>query len=220
MNLKIRPQSLQLCLAPQAARTDARTLRQFLNAGVFARTENISWIFPFCDCGDFEARRDFGWKIFQAVHGEIDSVVSQCFFNLLGEHSFCSDFGERDIRDFVTSRFNDFNFDLMTALAQEISNVIGLPKRQLGAAGTDAQQGHQFSPPESPADLAFFSCKLKSRRTRSTTVVASESRAAVFKALMGVCIILFTIPRVRASMASSCSGEMVPSLPRTRSISA
>ena len=43
--------------------------------------------------------------------------------------------------------------------------------------------------------LSFsFSCKLNKRRTNSTTVVASDSRAAVFSVLMGVCMILFTMP--------------------------
>src|SRR5579872_4447 len=62
-----------------------------------------------------------------------------------------------------------------------------------------------FFSSDSPASFPF-TCRLKRRRTTSTTVVASDSLAALFSVVIGVCITLLMMPRVRASIAISCSG--------------
>src|ERR1700680_98500 len=122
---------------------------------------------------------------------------------------------------------DNLNLDFVATGAQKSGNVVGLPERELRAAGTDAEFGHQWRGPTSVSfavdwvadSLSFFS-RLNRRRTTSTIVVASDSLAAVFKVVIGVCMTLLMMPRVSASTAISCSGVSGPSLPRTRSISA
>ena len=110
--------------------------------------------------------------------------------------------------DLVAGGLDDFEFDLVAFFAQQRRNVVGLPEGELRSAGTDAQAGHLvFRSRLAAATFFSFSCRLKSRRTRSTTVVACGSRAAVFRVLMGVCMILLTMPRVSASMASLLVGR-------------
>ncbi len=53
-----------------------------------------------------------------------------------------------------------------------------------------------------PCSLSF-SLRLNKRRTTSITVVASASLAAVFSVVIGVCMTLLMMPRVRASTAIS-----------------
>src|ERR1019366_10711587 len=147
----------------------------------------------------------------QTVDGEIDAVFDEGFFDFLGKHALGANHGQSDIGDFVAGRLDDFQLNRVTLRAQQIGNMMGLPESKLRTARANAQASHQFCAPgrvfERPT-VSFSSslsrsCRLNSRRTRSTTVVDSGSRAAVFKVLIGVCMILFTIPRVRASTAIS-----------------
>ena len=74
---------------------------------------------PFGDGGDFETGRKFRRQIFQRMHGKIDTPRGERLFNLLGEHSFGTDLGERDIGDFVAGGVDDFDFNFVPALAQK-----------------------------------------------------------------------------------------------------
>src|ERR1700722_2266587 len=165
------------------------------------------------------------------MHGQVDPAGSESFFDLLREHAFRADFGQGRVGDFVPSCLDNFDLNFITADAQKCGDVVGLPEGELGAAGTDSESKHQRPGPTSfllgasrfPACEAgpfSLSCRLNSRRTTSITVVASASRAAVFSVVIGVCMTLLMMPRVRASTAISCSGVSGPMRPRTRSISA
>ena len=44
-----------------------------------------------------------------------------------------------DVRDFVAGGVDDFDFDLVSAGAQESGDVVGLPEGELGAARADAE---------------------------------------------------------------------------------
>src|SRR5579872_137712 len=161
------------------------------------------------------------------MHSQIDPPGSKGFFNFFGEHPFGADHRERDVGNLVASGVYDLDLDFVSAPTQQRRNMVGLPERELRTAGTDAELGHQWRVPTSLLEAslfavlpASFSRKLNSRRTTSTTVVASDSLAALFNVVIGVCITLLMIPRVSASTAISCSGVICPSRPRTRSISA
>src|SRR5438876_2387163 len=232
MKLQIISQGLELRLASQAAGAHPRAARQIIQAPVFLGAEHVARIFTLGDCDDFEFPRNFRRQVFQAMHGQIDATLRQGLFYSLCEHAFRADLGKRHIGDFVARGFDNFNFHAVTTLFEECANVIGLPQRQLRTSGADAELSFlawnhdgfsvpQLLLPGPPPDLAaLFSSRLNKRRTTSITVVASGSRAAVFRVLIGVCMILFTIPRVSVSTAISCSGESGPRRARTRSISA
>src|SRR5271166_5136899 len=228
MNHQITSDSLQLRLPPQAAGAHARALRQRADAFVLDREEHVARINPSGDRNQLKSRRQFGGQIFQAVHREIYAALGQGLLDLFGEHALGADLGESDVGDLVSGGLDNFDLDFVAAFAQQRRDVVGLPERQLRPARSDPEERHQFCAPGFP--LLAVSCsaaalrasrKPKSLRTRSTTVVASvDSRAALLSVVIGVCMILLMMPRVSASTANSCSGVIVPSRPRTRSISA
>ena len=82
--------------------------------------------------------------------------VSQRLFNLFGKHAFGADFGQGHVSDFVAGGLDDFKFNFVTLFAEQGADVMGLPERELRAAGTNAETGHQARPPE-PAGLSRFS---------------------------------------------------------------
>jgi hypothetical protein len=93
--------------------------------------EDIKRIFPFRNRRDLESRRPFGRQVLQAVNGKINMAGGQCLFNFFGEHPLCPDPGERHVSHFVPGGLDNFEFNLMTVLAQQAGNVIGLPQGQL-----------------------------------------------------------------------------------------
>src|SRR5436309_15393550 len=80
MNLEIRAQRLQLCLAPKAARADACLLGQSLDARIPGGTENVLRIFPLGNGGNFKSGGKLSRKIFQAVYSEVDSPLGERLF--------------------------------------------------------------------------------------------------------------------------------------------
>src|SRR5271157_174445 len=228
MNRQVGPRCLQLSLPPQAAGAHTRTLRQCFDAVVLHRQKHVARVDPRGDCNQFESRREFGGQVFQAVHREVDAPFAERLFDLFGEHAFGADLGECYVSNLVASRLYDLDFHFVTALAQQRRDVVGLPECELRSARSNSEAHHQFCAPGFPllarscaAAALLASRNPNSLRTRSITVVASvDSRAAVLSVVMGVCMILFMMPRVSASTASSCSGVIAPSRPRTRSISA
>src|SRR5712671_1883891 len=155
------------------------------------------------------------------MHRQIDTASGQRFLNLLGENSLAksalgADLAQGNIGDLVAGGVNDFDFDVVTPGAQQRRDVTRLPEGQLRAAGADAKGRHHLGDPSSFSDACNadpLSRRLKSRRTTSITVVASASRAAVFSVVIGVCMTLLMMPRVRVSTAISCSGDSGPSRP-------
>jgi hypothetical protein len=65
------------------------------------------------------------------VNRKINLAAGQRLFYFFGEHPLCADLGERHVSHFVASGSDDFQFNLVTALAQQAGNVIGLPQSQL-----------------------------------------------------------------------------------------
>src|SRR5580693_3219932 len=225
VDVKIGPHSLQLRLAAQAAGTDTSCSRQIFNTRVFVRAKYVARILPGGHGRNLKTLGKLGGKVFQTMYCKVDASLGQGLFDLLGEHALGANLGEGNIGDLVAGGLDDFQFDFVTPFAQQGADVMGLPECELGASRADAETSHQARPTVPPPDCAAFwsfsfSWRLNKRRTMSTTVVASESRAALFRVVMGVCMILFTMPCVRVSMASSCSGDNTPIRPRTRSISA
>src|SRR5438552_15404347 len=139
MYLQIRAQRFQLRFASQAAGAYSCGVRQFLNRGIFLGTERVARIFALRDGSNLKLLGEFSWEIFKTMDCQVDAAVSEGFFNLFGEHSFCADFCEGDVGDFVTSGVDDLNFYLVAVFAETSRNVIGLPERQLGTARTDTQ---------------------------------------------------------------------------------
>ena len=140
MNLQIRTKRLQLSLPPQAAGANVRLLRQRFDARELHRTKNVARIFAGGDRGNFEIGGQLRWQIFQAVHREIDTVFDQRFFDFLGEHPLGADFGQRNVGDFIAGGLDDLQFHGVALRAQQIGDVVGLPERELRAAGADAQR--------------------------------------------------------------------------------
>jgi hypothetical protein len=53
------------------------------------------------------------------VHGEIDTTGGKHFLNFFREHALGANFGQRNIRNFIPRGVDDFDFDFVTASAQE-----------------------------------------------------------------------------------------------------
>ena len=53
------------------------------------------------------------------MYGEIDAAFEQRFFDLLGEHALGADLGEGDVENLVAGGLDDFQFDFVSALAQQ-----------------------------------------------------------------------------------------------------
>ncbi len=115
MNIEIGTHGLQLRLPPQAGRSNARRLRQFLKARILARAERVSRIFSCRYGSDFESRRKIGGQVFQRMHREIDASGGERLFNLLREHALGSDLGQSNVGDLVACGVDDFDFNFVSA---------------------------------------------------------------------------------------------------------
>jgi hypothetical protein len=117
--LNIGAQRFQLCAAALTAGADNCALRQVGETAVFDRDEHIAGIDSRWSRGQREGLKQFGWQIFEGMDGEMHAAFGERLFNLLGEHSFGTDLGERDIGDFVAGGVDDFDFNFVPALAQK-----------------------------------------------------------------------------------------------------
>jgi hypothetical protein len=147
VNLKILTKGLQLGLTAQAAGANVCLMRQRFNAGKLQGTKNVARIFARGDGGNFEIDAQFRGQIFQAVHGKVNTVFGEGFFDFLREHALGANFGERNIRDFIARRLDNLKLYDMSMSAEEVGDVMGLPESELRTAGTDAETGHQSSDP-------------------------------------------------------------------------
>ena len=57
--------------------------------------------------GEDDAGGKFGFEVLEAVDGEVDAAVGECFVDLLGEQAFAADLGEGAILHSVTGRADD-----------------------------------------------------------------------------------------------------------------
>src|SRR4029077_1253526 len=124
-------QCFELGLTAQAAGADARSLRKVDNASVADRAEHVLRILALGDGGDFKSRGKFCGQVFKAVNGQVDAVLGEGFFDLLGEHAFGAHLGEREVENLVASGLNDYEFDFVALFSQQCRDVVGLPEGQL-----------------------------------------------------------------------------------------
>src|SRR5271155_4205174 len=85
------------------------------------------------------------------MDSQIDVAGGEGFFDLLRKNSLAksalgADHGERNVGDFVAGGVNNFDFHHVAARAQERGDVVGLPERELRAAGADAEVSHGGGP--------------------------------------------------------------------------
>src|SRR5215471_840773 len=78
------------------------------------------------------------------MHGKVDATGGEGLFDFLGEHAFGADLSQSDVGDFVAGGVDDFDFHRMAALAEQGSDVVGLPEGKLGAARADAEMRHRL----------------------------------------------------------------------------
>ena len=131
MHVQVRTKRFQLCLPTQAAGADARGLGQVFDRRESHRAARISRIFASWHRGDCELIRQLRRQVLKAVDSEINSIFGKGFFDLFDEHAFRSNFGEGHLGDFVAGGVDDLDFDLVTALAKELGNMVCLPESQL-----------------------------------------------------------------------------------------
>ena len=140
----IRPLRLQLRLPPQTARSDARSLRQRLEALILHRNKRIPRIDTLRDRRNRKRRGQLCRQILQTMHGQIDAPRIQRLLDLFREHPLRiairrADLGKRHMLHRVAQRLDDLDRNLMTRRAQPIRNVMRLPQRELRPARANAQ---------------------------------------------------------------------------------
>jgi hypothetical protein len=72
------------------------------------------------------------------MHSKIDAPGGERFFDFFREHSLGANHREGYVGNLVAGGLDDFDLDFVTSRTQNRGNVIGLPERELGAAGADA----------------------------------------------------------------------------------
>jgi hypothetical protein len=116
-----------------------------------AGDQHVAGLFPPGDRTDAKSFGNIGGHVFHAVHCQVDASIQQGFFNLLDEQAFAANFGQGDIQDFVSTGFDDgqFDGDVRMVGADGIFDPVGLPQGQLAAPGADGDgaAGHQWPHP-------------------------------------------------------------------------
>ena len=126
------------------------------DAVVLDRKKHVARINALGDRHQFEARRQLGGQVLQAVHGDVDATLGQRIFNLLGEHALGADLRQSDVGDLVAGGLDDLDFDFVSALAQQRRDVVGLPECELRSARTNSEPRHQRLRPRLPAAHSGF----------------------------------------------------------------
>jgi hypothetical protein len=76
-----------------------------------AGDQHVAGLFPPGDRTDAKSFGNIGGHVFHAVHCQVDASIQQGFFNLFDEQAFAANFGQGDIQDFVSTGFDDGQFD-------------------------------------------------------------------------------------------------------------
>jgi hypothetical protein len=157
---EIGTEAAELRGAAQRAGSDGLARLKF---GKLSADNCIAGIFPLRDGGDGEARGQFGWQIFQTVHGEMGASIEKGFLDFLGEQAFAASgrtkVGEGSIGDFIAGRLYYFDVALVASLGEARFHPACLPERELRAARRNSQ--------------VHWSCKWKAFRMASTTCALS-----------------------------------------------
>src|SRR5215510_9781492 len=112
-------------------------LRKRSNAG----HKSITRILAFGYGADYDTRRQCKRHIFQAVNGDIDPPVHQCFIELFGKETLTADFRQRHIENFVAGRFDreELYVKIRPAAFQCGPDPIRLPERQGASARSQTE---------------------------------------------------------------------------------
>ena len=94
-HLQIGPERLQLSGAPQAARPDDGTLREFGERAALPRDEAVSHVLPLRHRAHDDAFGVLGGQILERVHGEVDVTLAQRSLELGREETLSADLGKR-----------------------------------------------------------------------------------------------------------------------------
>ncbi len=103
------------------------------------------------DGGEGEARIEGGGQVFEGVDGEIDAAGGEGVFDLLDEDALGVERGavgegggndEGGVLHAVAGGADDVDGDGVAVGAEDVGDVVGLPERELGASGADADGGH------------------------------------------------------------------------------
>jgi hypothetical protein len=73
--------------------------------------QHVAGLFPPGDRTDAKSFGNIGGHVFHAVHCQVDASIQQGFFNLFDEQAFAANFGQGNIQDFVSTGFDDGQFD-------------------------------------------------------------------------------------------------------------
>ena len=90
--------------------------------------------------GDAEARRQLARHVLHRVHGDVGAAFLHRDLEFLDEQALAADLGERAVLHAVALRAHRHQLDgqLRVGGAQQRGDVLGLPERELAAAGGDA----------------------------------------------------------------------------------
>ncbi|MBN8927896.1 MAG: hydroxymethylbilane synthase, partial [Rhodospirillales bacterium] len=103
-------------------------------------------ILPLQRAGQHDAGRQFGLQVLQAVHREIHAPIGQRLVDFLGEQALAADLGQLAVLHGVAGGADRMLLEHVHAAqdgaeaGQELQEEPGLPKRERGAAGADAQR--------------------------------------------------------------------------------
>ena len=135
-------------LAARRGGADARAHGQHVQTPEALADEGVAGVSARGDCGEGEARIERCGKIFERMHGEVYSPYGQGVLDLLDEDALgvegrailegCRGF-EGWVLHAVAGGADDLDGDVVATRAELLSDVVGLPERELGAAGAYAK---------------------------------------------------------------------------------
>jgi hypothetical protein len=92
---QIWPDMQKLGFAPQAARADARSFRQRLDARGDRRNKNVAGRFTQRNCSDREAVNRLRGQVLATVNGQVDALIKQRPLQLFRKEPLATDLSQR-----------------------------------------------------------------------------------------------------------------------------
>ena len=139
--LEIWAQEEELVFAAQAGSGDDGALWQSLPAAIVFRGQAVRVVFALKDSSDGKLRREFGWKVFQAVDRCVDFAAKESFFEFLGEKSLLQRArrAQADIEPLVACGLDDLLLDqqLRMRLTQADGRFACLNESKLASSGAE-----------------------------------------------------------------------------------
>ena len=140
-NVEIGAKMKELRATAETAGADASAFAKSGKIGAVVGDEAVADVFAAQNRGKRKAGRRFCRNVFDAVNGDVDGIVEQSFFELFDEDSLPADFGERSLREFVATRFDDDDFAFDAGGLEDLAaDELGLPLGEEAAARADAER--------------------------------------------------------------------------------